>query len=779
MLIDNQVLSIDQVRSIQNKLYKNDKPLLDLIADLGYASKKDLLPLYAEAYDIEYIDLAEYQIDIYKASKLLGENICRKFGMVALGTEDSVLLLGMKDPKNIFAIDSAQLLTSMMVKPVLVDETLLEEKLDLIFPPKPAVIEPEPVQEVQPESIQPESVQPETLQPEELTSAAPVKDPEYSMPKLGDKKPKKAKTSAKTSKVDTIFRERLGQLLLDSGVIDDEQLEIALDEQKTNGGMIGNILVSKGFVDKDTLYHYLERQVGVEYIDLDKCPISEEAIQLTPRKIAKKHNLIPIKVEDGALTVVMADPLNIFAIDDLRLSTGHDIKVLLGDIEIITNLLLEYYPQDEEEDKEIEEELEEEQAVDFDEEMEKVQEEIEVEVQEIQQSETTINFNDVENAPIVRMLNMIFKNAVGKGASDIHIEAYEDCVMVRFRIDGKLVEITKHDKKLHPILVARVKIISGLNIAERRIPQDGRITLKINNKNYDFRVSILPTVFGEKVVIRIADKEDFARPKSELGFTEEDLTKFNRMLAHPNGIVLVTGPTGSGKSTTLYSALRELCKPDVNILTVEDPVEATIKGVNQVQVNTKAGMTFATALRSFLRQDPDIIMVGEIRDNETAEIAIRAAITGHLVLSTLHTNDSVSSINRLIDMEVEPFLIASSLVGVLAQRLVRKLCPNCKAEYKPNERQAKILKLEDTDQVIYKPVGCPQCNNTGYKGRIAIYEILEINDELKELISLKATAGQLYEAARQTGMSTLHSSCTRLVLTGVTSLEEMLNVVAL
>jgi type IV pilus assembly protein PilB len=471
-------------------------------------------------------------------------------------------------------------------------------------------------------------------------------------------------------------------LLLDSGVIDDEQLEIALDEQKTNGGMIGNILVSKGFVDKDTLYHYLERQVGVEYIDLDKCPISEEAIQLTPRKIAKKHNLIPIKVEDGALTVVMADPLNIFAIDDLRLSTGHDIKVLLGDIEIITNLLLEYYPQDEEEDKEIEEELEEEQAVDFDEEMEKVQEEIEVEVQEIQQSETTINFNDVENAPIVRMLNMIFKNAVGKGASDIHIEAYEDCVMVRFRIDGKLVEITKHDKKLHPILVARVKIISGLNIAERRIPQDGRITLKINNKNYDFRVSILPTVFGEKVVIRIADKEDFARPKSELGFTEEDLTKFNRMLAHPNGIVLVTGPTGSGKSTTLAAMIEYINSTRrCHIVTIEDPIEYLHKHkqsvINQRELGSDT-MSFTNALRAALREDPDVILVGEMRDIDTISVALTAAETGHLVFSTLHTLGAAKTVDRIIDVFM-PYQqaqvrsqLSTVLQGIVSQQLVRR-----------------------------------------------------------------------------------------------------------
>jgi type IV pilus assembly protein PilB len=328
-----------------------------------------------------------------------------------------------------------------------------------------------------------------------------------------------------------------------------------------------------------------------------------------------------------------------------------------------------------------------------------------------------------------------------------------------------------------PSLVARIKIISGLNIAEKRVPQDGRISMKIDNSAYDMRVSVLPTMFGEKIVIRIADKDGFNVSKKDLGFFEDDMEKFDSILSHPHGIVLVTGPTGSGKSTTLYTALKELCKPNVNIMTVEDPVESTIRGINQVQVNVKAGLTFAAALRSFLRQDPDIIMLGEIRDGETAEIAIRAAITGHLVLSTLHTNDAPSSVTRIIDMGIEPFLTSSSVVGIIAQRLVRKLCPKCKEEYTPTLAERQALEIgEDEEVKIFNKKGCPNCNNTGYRGRIAIYEIMTINSEIRDLIAKNVTSDTIKEAALKNGMKTLRSNCARLVLSGVSTVEEMFRV---
>lgn len=728
LLIENGILSIEQLHSVQTEVTESGKSIIDVIVDLGYSEKSKLLPLYAKAEGVDYLDLTDYVIQDSWVPRLLGDKLSRKFDMLALEKNDNTLVVAMRDPKNIFAIDSAHLMTSMTIQPVMADEIILRAKLDEIFTPEKAEEPP---------------------------------------------KPKKKKTTD-----GALFRERIGQILLNQGEIDEEQLDKALEIQKQSGEIIGTILMQEGFITRDQLYKHLETQIGVPYINLENIEIQEKVISLVSKKIAEKYNLIPVSFDDDVLTVAMSDPLNMFAIDDLRLATGHEIKAMLGDMAQISEMIPKYFHEPEPVPEPSAEVTEVPPMGNFEEEMERVREEIEIEVQKKDTAETTVNLSDVENAPIVRMLNMIFKNAIDKGASDIHIEAYEDCVMIRFRIDGQLVEIMKYDKKLQPILVARVKIISGLNIAEKRVPQDGRIALKINNKNYDFRVSVLPTMFGEKVVIRIADKDSFNRSKSDLGFFDDDLEKFDKILSYPYGIVLVTGPTGSGKSTTLYSALRELCKPTVNILTVEDPVECTVRGVNQVQVNTKAGMTFPNALRAFLRQDPDIIMVGEIRDGETAEIAIRAAITGHLVLSTLHTNDSISTINRLVDMGVEPFLIASSLVGIVAQRLVRRLCSNCKEEYTANEHEMKILK-SDKEIKLYKPVGCPACNGTGYKGRIAVYEILTITDEMKELISTGATSGVMKELAMKSGMKTLADNCSRLVLEGVTSLAEMLSIVTL
>lgn len=409
--------------------------------------------------------------------------------------------------------------------------------------------------------------------------------------------------------------------------------------------------------------------------------------------------------------------------------------------------------------------------------MKKVNEKIAVEIKEAEAEEETVDISDLENAPIVKMVNIIFQKAVASRASDIHIEPQEDGVLVRYRIDGQLVEIARYDKKIMPSMSARVKIISGLNIAEKRIPQDGRISLNIDGKNYDLRVSILPTMFGEKIVMRIADKDGFNVTKQQLGFFEDDMEKFDSIISNPHGIILVTGPTGSGKSTTLYTALKELCTPDVNILTVEDPVENTIRGINQVQVNVKAGMTFAAALRSFLRQDPDIIMVGEIRDGETAEIATRSAITGHLVFSTIHTNDAASSITRMIDMGIEPFLMSSAVVGIIAQRLVRRLCPKCKELLELTEQDRDILDIEEGEEVtIYKANGCPECNNMGYKGRIAVYEIMEVNREIREMIAKNENSDVIKDVAIKNGMKTLRMNSARLVKNGVTTIDEMLKI---
>ncbi|ODM28019.1 type II secretion system protein E [Clostridium sp. Bc-iso-3] len=571
-----------------------------------------------------------------------------------------------------------------------------------------------------------------------------------------------------------MFKDKIGNILVRSGVITQEQLDNALSIQSKTGELIGKILVGEGYIDRKSLYEFLQKQMGVEFVDIEGIEIDEDVIRLVSVNLARAHKVIPIESVDGNLKVAMSDPMNIFSIDDLRLTTGLEIIPCLADEEQILLQLEKYYGKDSKkrEPKDIEQKV-----ADLDEEFQKVKEKIAVEITETQEENDTIDVSDLENAPIVKMVNIIFQKAVATRASDIHIEPQEDCVLIRYRIDGQLVEIMKYDKKIVPSIVARIKIISGLNIAEKRVPQDGRIGMKIDDRDYDMRVSVLPTMFGEKIVIRIADKEGFNVSKLDLGFFEDDMEKFDQIISSPHGIVLVTGPTGSGKSTTLYTALKELCKPNVNILTVEDPVESTIKGINQVQVNVKAGLTFAAALRSFLRQDPDIIMVGEIRDGETAEIAIRSAITGHLVFSTLHTNDAASSVTRMIDMGIEPFLLSSSLVGLIAQRLVRRLCPHCKEAVQPDMNERDILDLKEDEEItIYHAKGCDQCNNTGYKGRIAVYEILTVDREIKELISKNVSSDIIKEAAIKTGMKTLRMNCTRLVKNGVTTIDEMLRI---
>jgi type IV pilus assembly protein PilB len=573
-----------------------------------------------------------------------------------------------------------------------------------------------------------------------------------------------------------LFKEKLGNFLVKSGVITDVQLEEALSAQKKTGQLLGKVLVKNGYIKRKTLYSFLEKQLGVRYIDLESIEIQPLLLNLVKEEIARQHSLVPFAREGEVLKVAMSDPLNIFSIDDLRIATGLEIQPFLADDEQIRDYIDIHY----EKAKGTQETFNKRKELDtLDQAFQKVNEEIAFEsAGEDQMVGDSFESNNVVDAPIVKMVNIIFQGAVARRASDIHIEAHEDEVLVRYRIDGELVEVMKQDTKTLPALVARIKIISGLNIAEKRIPQDGRITVKINQKPYDMRVSILPTMFGEKVVIRIADKEGFNVSKTQLGFFGDDLKKFENILQNPHGIVLVTGPTGSGKSTTLYTSLRELSKPNVNILTVEDPVESTVKGVNQVQVNVKAGLTFATALRSFLRQDPDIIMVGEIRDGETAEIAVRAAITGHLVLSTLHTNDAPSTINRIIDMGIEPYLISSSVVGVIAQRLVRRLCKKCKREKVPSLNERSVLELRDGEDIkIFEAVGCDDCNQVGYKGRIAVHEVMTMNRELHDMITQNATADELKDVAVKNGMKTLKDNCIRLIKGGVTSVDELLGVV--
>ncbi|CDD56619.1 ATPase, T2SS/T4P/T4SS family [[Bacteroides] pectinophilus] len=553
---------------------------------------------------------------------------------------------------------------------------------------------------------------------------------------------------------------RLGDVLMSRGLINQNQLNMALKEQKEKGRMLGEMLVELGYVTQEKINDILCEMLNIEFIDLQVEEPEENVRDLIPEEVMRKYTLVPMRYDKnnaGVIQVAMADPMNILAMDDINIITGKQVAPYLANASDIRAYFDRVFGKKQAQN--IAEMYKKEQGL--------VQEESE---------EEKLRKEDVENAPIVQLVNSIIEQAARQRASDIHIEPFEESIRVRYRVDGVLREVIEYDKSLLGAITARLKIMSGMDISEKRKPQDGRITIIVDNREYDIRVSNLPTVYGEKVVMRLASKEGFKKQKSDLGLTPTDLVKFDNILKNPHGIILVTGPTGSGKSTTLYTALSSLNSEEVNIITVEDPVEANIDGINQVQVNNKADMTFANALRSILRQDPDIIMIGEIRDSETAEIAVRASITGHLVVSTLHTNSTANSISRLADMGVEPYLIADSLVGIIAQRLVRRLCECKKPRLATAEEKEELAVDPSEDIVLYEPCGCKMCDNTGYKGRIGIYEIMTITPKIKSMIARGKSADEIKEQAIEEGMSTLKASAAKYVLDGTTSMSEMVKV---
>jgi type IV pilus assembly protein PilB len=556
---------------------------------------------------------------------------------------------------------------------------------------------------------------------------------------------------------------RIGELLLREQKITARQLEEALVEQKRQGGRpkIGSLLIQKGYVDEKTLLDFLSKQFGLPIIDLARFEFKPGCIDLIPDNIARKYEIIPIGKEGSTLKMVISDPSNIFAIDDLKFLIGSNFKLFLATERDLKEALDKYYGLT----STLTEALEDIKGLEVD----FIQPEEEVDEVNLEIA--------AKEAPVVKLVNLLLLDAIKRGTSDIHFEPYDRSFRVRYRIDGVLYDIMNPPIKLKNALVSRLKIMSNLNIAERRLPQDGRLKLRFGDFNeMDFRVSILPTLFGEKVVMRLLDKSNLQGNLERLGFEPEALAKYHEAIRKPYGMILVTGPTGSGKSTTLYSTLGELNKTTENICTAEDPVELNIFGINQVQIHEEIGLSFANVLRSFLRQDPDIIMVGEIRDKDTAEISIKAALTGHLVLSTLHTNDASNTVSRLLDMGIEPFLVASSINLVVAQRLVRRLCPNCKKEVEASTDFLNQLNLNLSGQKLSEPGGCPACNFSGFKGRIAIYEVLPFFEQLKELIFERASAAEIKRAARAHGMKTLRESGITKMLEGVTTLEEVLKV---
>ena len=554
---------------------------------------------------------------------------------------------------------------------------------------------------------------------------------------------------------------RIGDILVMQGFLSRQQLESALTAQHKTKQRLGDYLVDAGIVSDKDIQQALHVQLGVETIDLHGVNLPDDILNLVPVNVLRKHSVLPVDYLDPAhttLILAMADPLDMVSMDDISIITGCLVEPRVSTAREINAVLDRYFGSGEAMSA----------AAKYAKEKNREQEEA---------AAAAAESEDVSSAPIVQIVRSIIEQAVRSRASDIHIEALEKQVRVRYRIDGVLINKMVYDINLLPAIAARVKILGGMDISEKRKPQDGRITMVVDRTEYDIRVSSLPSYFGEKIVMRLADKMALTKSKSELGMRPEELKHFDHIISNPNGIFLVTGPTGSGKSTTLYTALSELNSEAVNIITVEDPVEASIGGINQVQVNPKADLTFATALRSILRQDPDIIMIGEIRDAETAEIAVQASITGHLVVSTLHTNSAAASITRLTDMGIESYLLADSLVGVIAQRLVRRLCPKCKQAREATETEKRILdRPKDECVTIYDPVGCAYCGNTGYYRRTGVYEIMEVTPALKRLISKQASSAEIQSLAIAEGMHTLHTAAALYVLDGTTSIAEMLRI---
>lgn len=555
-------------------------------------------------------------------------------------------------------------------------------------------------------------------------------------------------------------RVRIGDLLLSQGMITQQQLDTALSEQKIRKTKLGETLIALGYVSQKDFSDVLSRQLGVESVDLRKEGLQDAAIRLVPEDIMKKYELVPFAIDENnsnILKIAMSDPMYLPAIDDVSLITGMEVVPYFAPTAQIAMQIDRMFGKKQAMEAAAQYQLE--------------------HADELREEEESASSAEVDNAPIVKIVRTMLEQAIRQGASDIHIEPLERNLRIRYRIDGALREVMDYNTTLLPAMVARVKIMSGLDISEKRKPQDGRLTLQVDNREYDVRVSVLPTVFGEKTVMRLTAKDGLSREKKYLGLTPEDEERLDGILKNPHGIILVTGPTGSGKSTTCYTVLSELNREEVNIITVEDPVEANVDGVNQVQVNVKADLTFANALRSILRQDPDIIMVGEIRDGETAGIAVKASITGHLVISTLHTNSTAASITRLIDMGVEPYLIGDSVVGIIAQRLVRKLCPKCRKAREATDQEKKLLMVPASmPQTVYEPVGCEDCGGIGYRGRTAIYEIMPVTAKLRNRIHDKVTADELQEIAVSEGMSTLRMAAAKKVKEGITSCDEMIKV---
>ena len=556
---------------------------------------------------------------------------------------------------------------------------------------------------------------------------------------------------------------QLGDILLEEGLVTEGQLMAALDEQASRGESLGRVLVEIGMLTEAQLVQALARQVGMDFVDLTEYPVDRAAVAMLPGAVCRRYTVLPVGFADGALLMAMANPGNVVAVDDARTISGRQVRPVVATHDDLLAAIDRYCRADDEID-ELTSAFEEESSGPLDTDLSQLGDYVE------------------DDAPIVRFVNLLVTQAIQDRASDIHVEPAEHDVLVRYRIDGVLHEMQRAPKQIQNGVISRLKIMSDIDIAERRKPQDGRMSVQHNGRKIDLRVATLPTVWGEKVVMRILDNSTASLDLRELSFLDDNFSVYEESYTKPYGMILVTGPTGSGKSTTLYATLNAVSRPEINVITVEDPVEYRLAGINQVQVNPKAGLTFASALRSILRSDPDVVLIGEIRDHETAQIAIEAALTGHMVLSTLHTNDAPSAVTRLIEMGIEPFLVGSALDCVVAQRLARRLCARCKEGYQPSEVELIAARFPwspgEELPTLYRPVGCSACSRTGYKGRLALHEVMRVTEEIERLAVAHASAAEIGGTAREQGMVTLRDDGWTKVLLGDTSVEEILRVVA-
>ncbi|MDP9239990.1 MAG: Flp pilus assembly complex ATPase component TadA [Actinomycetota bacterium] len=551
---------------------------------------------------------------------------------------------------------------------------------------------------------------------------------------------------------------QLGDILLGEGLVTADQLAAANGEQARIGRPLGRVLIDAGVLTEGQLVQALATQIGLRFVDLSEFPVDGSAVALVSAAVCRRHNALPIGYEDGRLLVAMADPANVFAVDDIRSLTGMEVKPVVATRNDVVAAIKRFHRADGDLD------------------------DLTMAIDAADPDDDLSNIRAVtEDAPIVKFVNLLISQAITDRASDIHIEPAERDLRVRFRIDGVLHEVMRSPKNIQSGVISRLKIMADINIAERRIPQDGRLSVAIESKKVDLRVATLPTVWGEKVVLRILDNSTARLDLTDLGFSTENYERFSESYLKPYGMILVTGPTGSGKSTTLYATLNIVSTVDKNVITVEDPVEYRLPGINQVQTNNKAGLTFASALRSILRADPDVVLIGEIRDHETAQIAIEAALTGHLVLSTLHTNDAASAVTRLVEMGIEPFLVGSAIDCVLAQRLARRLCVRCREAYVPTREQLTQARFpwsaEEELPTIYRPIGCSTCAKTGYHGRLALHEVMTVSEDIERMAVERASAAAIQEMACSQGMTTLRNDGLAKVLAGVTSIEEIFRVV--